>query len=128
MLRYLAWLTWSRTVVGCGQGSWQGVPFYRLYREVQGYGRHSVRSTIKGRRRDQQMAGKIFYRERIKVSEDKKQPRFKLVAVADVNLKVYGKHLRRSELEQIASAVGAELILLTHGDKKYKDETVEIKD
>jgi hypothetical protein len=74
------------------------------------------------------MAGKIFYRERVKNPEGKKQPRFKLVAVADVNLKVYGKHLRRSELDQIASAVGAELILLTHGDKKYKDDDVEVKD
>jgi hypothetical protein len=99
-----------------------------LCQEARGYGRHSARSIIKGRRRDQEMAGKIFYREREKITEGKKQPRFKLVAVADVNLKVYGKHLRRSELEQIASAVGAELILLTHGDKKYKDETVEIKE
>lgn len=74
------------------------------------------------------MPGKIFYRERQKASEGKKQPRFKLVAVADVNLKVYGKHLRRSELEQIATAVGAELILLTHGDKKQKDDDVEVKD
>jgi len=74
------------------------------------------------------MAGKIFYRERQKAAEGKKQPRFKLVAVADVNLKVYGKHLRRSELEQIATAVGAELILLTHGDKKMKDDDVEVKD
>jgi exopolysaccharide biosynthesis protein len=77
------------------------------------------------------MAGKIFYREREKVTEGKKQPRYRLVAVADVNLKVYGKHLRRSELEQIASAVGAELILLSHGDKKYKDDaddTVEVND
>ena len=74
------------------------------------------------------MAGKIFYRERQKVAEGKKQPRFKLVAVADINLKVYGKHMRRSELEQIASAVGAELILLTHGDKKYKEDTVEVKE
>jgi len=73
------------------------------------------------------MPGKIFYRERQKVTEGKKQPRFMLVAVADVNLKVYGKHLRRSELDQIASAVGAELILLTHGDKKYKDDEVEVK-
>ena len=73
------------------------------------------------------MPGKIFYRERQKVTEGKKQPRFMLVAVADVNLKVYGKHLRRSELDQIASAVGAELILLSHGDKKYKDDAVEVK-
>lgn len=75
------------------------------------------------------MAGKIFYRERHKVTEGKKQPRFMLVAVADLNLKVYGKHLRRSELEQIAGAVGAELVLLSHGDKKYKDDDeVEVKD
>ena len=86
------------------------------------------RETRKGKKGGTLMAGKIFYREREKVTESKKQPRYKLVAVADVNLKVYGKHLRRSELEQIASAVGAELILLTHGDKKYKDDTVEIKD
>ena len=32
------------------------------------------------------MAGKIFYRERIKVGEKEKKPRFKLVAVADVNI------------------------------------------
>ncbi len=74
------------------------------------------------------MPGKIFYRERLKAGEGKKQPRFKLVAVADVSLKVYGKHLRRSELEQISAAVGAELILLTHGDKKYKDDDIEIKE
>jgi hypothetical protein len=75
------------------------------------------------------MAGKIFYRERQKAAEGKKQPRFMLVAVADLNLKVYGKHLRRSELDQIALAVGAELVLLTHGDKKYKDDDdVEVND
>lgn len=74
------------------------------------------------------MGGKIFYRERLKVGEDKKQPRFRLVAVADVNLQLYGKHLRRSELEQIAEAVGAELVLLAKGDKKYRDEDVEVDD
>jgi hypothetical protein len=77
------------------------------------------------------MAGKIFYREREKIREGKRQPRFKLVAVADVNLKVYGKHLRKSELEQIASSVGAELVLLAHGGEKYKEgeeDTVEVKD
>ena len=73
------------------------------------------------------MAGKIFYRERGKVGEGEKKPRFKLVAVADVNLKVYGKHLRRSELEQIAKAVGAKLILLKGGEGKHKrEEEVEV--
>ncbi|OPY78202.1 MAG: hypothetical protein A4E65_02356 [Syntrophorhabdus sp. PtaU1.Bin153] len=73
------------------------------------------------------MAGKIFYREREKNVEGKKQPRYKLVAVADLNLKVYGGHMRRSELDQIASAVGADLVLLTHGEKKYKEEEAKAK-
>jgi hypothetical protein len=75
------------------------------------------------------MPGKIFYRERTKSVEGKKQPRFRMVAVADVNLKIYGKHLRKSELEAIAQAVGADLILLPAGDRKKKaDEEVEVKD
>lgn len=73
------------------------------------------------------MAGKIFYRERRKVGEGEKKPRFKLVAVAGVDVKVYGKHLRKKELEQIAEAVGAELVLLKHGERD-KDEDVEIED
>jgi hypothetical protein len=73
------------------------------------------------------MAGKIFYRERRKVGEGEKKPRFKLVAVAGVDMKVFGKHLRKKELEQIAEAVGAELILLKQGEKG-KDEEVEIED
>ena len=75
------------------------------------------------------MAGKIFYRERVKTVEGKKQPRFRMVAVADVNLKIYGEHLRKSELEAIAGAVGAELVLLPPGDKKRKgDEDVATGD
>jgi hypothetical protein len=72
------------------------------------------------------MAGKIFYRERMKVGEDKKQPRFKLVAIAGVDMKFYGKHLRKTELEQVAAAVGAELVLLAKGEKKQKDDEVEV--
>ena len=73
------------------------------------------------------MPGKIFYRERGKVGKGEKKPRFRLVGVADVSLKIYGKHLRRSELEQIAEAVGAELILLKGGERKYEEE-VEVED
>ena len=68
------------------------------------------------------MAGKIFYRQRIKVGKGEKKPRFMLVAVADMNVKIYGQHVRKSELEQIAEATGAELILLKSGDGKYKEE------
>jgi hypothetical protein len=78
------------------------------------------------------MAGKIFYRERRKVGEQEKKPRFKLVATADVNVTFYGDHLRKQELEEVAAAVGAEIILLkSPKDKKGKgdmDEDVEVKD
>jgi hypothetical protein len=69
------------------------------------------------------MAGKIFYRERVEVRKGEKKPRFRMVAVAGMNMKIYVEHLRRSELEQIADAVGAKLVLLK-GDKegKYKND------
>ena len=72
------------------------------------------------------MAGKIFYRERIKVGKGEKKPRFRMVAVADINLKIYGEHLRRSELEQIAAAVGADLILLKEDTEGKYEEEVEV--
>ena len=71
------------------------------------------------------MAGKIFYRERRKVSEKEKKPRFKLVAVAAADMKFYSEHLRNRELEEIAAAMGAELVLLKGGAEK--DEEIEVK-
>jgi hypothetical protein len=44
-----------------------------------------------------------------------------LVAVADLNLKVFGKHLRMSEMKAIAEATGAELVALPRGSK-HTDE------
>jgi hypothetical protein len=74
------------------------------------------------------MAGKIFYRERGKVGKGEKKPRFRLVAVAAVNLKVYGKHLRKIELDQIAEILGAELVLLKTGEGKHsKEDEVEVE-
>jgi hypothetical protein len=63
------------------------------------------------------MAGKIFYRERRKIQDGEKKPRFRIAAVADCNLKVYTDHLRISELKHIAEATGCELILLRKGPK-----------
>lgn len=68
------------------------------------------------------MAGKIFYRQRSKMVDGSHQPRYILVAVADVDLKVYGQHLRMCELKQIADSVGAELIALPRGPK-HQEET-----
>jgi len=54
------------------------------------------------------MAGKIFYRERIKVGEKEKKPRFKL--------------------EEIAASVGADLVLIkAPKDGSLKDEEIEVK-
>jgi len=63
------------------------------------------------------MPGKIFYRQRTKMQDGARQPRYILVAVADLNLKVYGQHLRMSEMKFIAESVGAELIALPRGPK-----------
>jgi hypothetical protein len=70
------------------------------------------------------MPGKIFYRERAKVGEGEKKPRFKLVAVSGVEIDFYSNHLRKKELEQIAKAVGAKLVLMERGTK---DNEVEVE-
>jgi len=71
------------------------------------------------------MAAKIFYRERHKVGMKEKKPRFALIAVTGVQIDFYSNHLRKKELEEIAKAVDAELVLL-HNDPKDK-EMVEVK-
>ena len=65
------------------------------------------------------MTGKIFYRERTKAKEGSKSPRFRIMGVVGVDLKIYGTHFRKKELEQIAKAAGAELVSLER-DKDSK--------
>ncbi len=67
------------------------------------------------------MAGQIFYRERVKAKEGAHSPRFRVIAVSGLDLKVYGEHFRKKELEQIAKATGADLIALER-DKNAKDK------
>lgn len=71
------------------------------------------------------MAGKIFYRQRTKMKDGAHQPRYILVAVSDLNLKVYGQHLRMCELKFIAESVSAELIELPRGPKHQMEEEGE---
>lgn len=63
------------------------------------------------------MAGQIFYRERLNAREGSKTPRYRIVAVCGVDLKVYADHLRMAELKQIAMATQADLISLQRGPK-----------
>lgn len=75
------------------------------------------------------MSGKIFYRERLKIGQKERKPRFKLVAVADVNITFYADHLRKKELEEIAASTGAELILLKGPkDGKLKEDEIQVKE
>jgi len=68
--------------------------------------------------------GKIFIRERRKVIEGEKKPRFVVVGAAETDLKIFTKHIRKMEIEQIAELIGAELIILEAGkdDEDIDDE------
>jgi hypothetical protein len=61
------------------------------------------------------MAATIFVRERRKVEKGEKKPRFRVVGVSDGGLKIYVKHIRKKELEQIAAATGANIAYLDAG-------------
>lgn len=59
---------------------------------------------------------KIFVRDRIRVGVGAGRPRFAVVAIEGVDLKVYARHIRREELETLAESVGAEVVFLPRGD------------
>jgi len=63
------------------------------------------------------MAGKLYYRERKKYVDGSHTPRYQLVAIQGVDLKVQGKHLRMSELKCLAAGANAELVHLPRGPK-----------
>jgi hypothetical protein len=70
------------------------------------------------------MSAQIFYRERQKVKDGSKTPRYRVAAVAGVDLKIYTDHLRMGELKQLADATGSALVELKGGGgggKKKKD-------
>ncbi len=68
------------------------------------------------------MAGKLFYRKRKKAKAGTKTPRYRIVAVSGVDLKVYGNHFRKTELEQVAKEIDARLIALKRGKNSKKNK------
>jgi hypothetical protein len=60
---------------------------------------------------------KLFVRERRQVGAGAGQPRFRIVASEGLNMRIYVPHMRRIELEQLATASGAEIIYLARGDQ-----------
>lgn len=65
------------------------------------------------------MASKIFVRERRKIEKGEKKPRFRILGVSGSDLKIYVKHIRKKELEQLADAAGAEAVYVK-AEKKEK--------
>jgi hypothetical protein len=61
------------------------------------------------------MATKIFVRERRKVEKGEKKPRFRVVGVSGSDVKIYVKHIRKKELDQISKESGAKIIYLDAG-------------
>lgn len=64
----------------------------------------------------------IFVRERGQVGRGAGRPRFVIVAVANLDLKIYTPHIRKSELEKLAEIVGAEVVFLPRGEKAGQEE------
>ncbi len=77
--------------------------------------------TISYINREEVMASKIFVRERRKIEKGEKKPRFRILGVNGNDLKIYVKHIRKRELEQLADASGAEVVYLKV-EKKDKDK------
>ncbi len=67
------------------------------------------------------MATTIFVRERRKVEKGEKKPRFGVVGVSGGGLKLYVDHIRKQELDQLASQAGASVVVLSV-DKKTKGD------
>lgn len=64
------------------------------------------------------METKIFVRERLKVGKDEKKPRFRVLAVSGPDLSIRVKHIRKTELEQIAGQSGAKIVYIKAAKKK----------
>ena len=61
---------------------------------------------------------KIFVRERRHVGQGAGRPRFAVVAVEGVDLKIYTPHIRKIELEKLAESIGLEIVYLPRGEQE----------
>jgi len=61
---------------------------------------------------------KLFVRERRQIGAGMGEPRFRIVASEGLDMRIYVPHMRRVELEQLATAAGAEIVYLSRGDQE----------
>jgi len=52
----------------------------------------------------------IYVRERQKVGEGVKQPKYRIVAVTGSDIRIEATHFRKLEIEQIAKDAGAKIV------------------
>lgn len=64
---------------------------------------------------------KIFVRERRKIEKGEKKARFRVVGVSGGDVKIYAKHVRKSELDLIAGETGAQIIYMPRHGKGNQD-------
>jgi hypothetical protein len=62
---------------------------------------------------------KIFVRERRHVGEGSGRPRFAVIGVQGSDLKFFKTKVRRAELDAVAEAIGAEVVLLPKGSGEH---------
>lgn len=67
----------------------------------------------------------LFVRERRKVEKGEKKPRFAFVGSVGTDLRIKVKHVRKHEIEQIASVIGAEVVYLEAGKHMEDDDGEE---
>jgi hypothetical protein len=65
--------------------------------------------------REVKMTTKIFVRERRKVEKGEKKPWFRVVGVSGSDFKIYVKHIRKKELDQVGRESGAQIVYLEAG-------------
>ena len=65
---------------------------------------------------------KLYVRERQKVGEGVKQPKYRVVAVTGGQMQIEATHFRKVEIEQIAKDVGAQVVYMepVPEDEKHK--------
>jgi hypothetical protein len=65
---------------------------------------------------------KIFVRERRHVGQRAGRPRFAVIGVQGSDLKFFKTHVRQSELDAIAQALEAEVVVLPRGSGEHDGE------
>ncbi len=68
---------------------------------------------------------KIFVRERTHIGRGAGRPRFAIVAIEGTDLRFYTPHIRKSELEALATDLSIQVVYLPRGEKADQEDVRE---